>query len=153
IREKVGGVRLTTMTIGDTEQRTPNKASIYVRLVDPTERDEDMIQIMTRVRDEIVARQAKELRIDVSEVDAFNSGQSTAAVQYGIYGPDLNKLAEYSAKILDKLRQVPGAVDVDSNLVVGKPELQVGIDREKAADLGVQVADIAQTLQLLVGGM
>ena len=48
---------------------------------------------------------------------------------------------------------MPGAVDVDTTLVVGKPELQVSIDREKAADLGVQVADIAQTLQLLVGGL
>ena len=47
---------------------------------------------------------------------------------------------------------MPGAVDVDSTLVVGKPELRVSIDREKAADLGVQVADVAQTLQLLVGG-
>jgi multidrug efflux pump subunit AcrB len=112
-----------------------------------------MIEIMARVRNEIVARQSKSLRIDVSQVDAFNSGQSTAAVQYGLYGPDLDKLAEYSEKIVKQLKKVPGAVDVDTNLVVGKPELQVEIDREKAADLGVQVADIAQTLQLLVGGL
>src|SRR6185369_15204499 len=65
----------------------------------------------------------------------------------------LNKLADYSTKIVAALKKVPGAVDVDSNLVVGKPELQVSIDREKAANLGVQVADIAQTLQLLVGGL
>jgi hydrophobe/amphiphile efflux-1 (HAE1) family protein len=153
IRDKVTGVKLTTTTVGDTEQRTPNKAGIYVRLVDPTERAETMNEIMARVRNEIVAHQAKELRIDVSQVDAFNSGQSTAAVQYGVYGPDLNKLAEYSAKLVTALKKVPGAVDVDTNLVVGKPELQVAIDREKAADLGVQVADIAQTLQLLVGGL
>ena len=112
-----------------------------------------MNEIMARVRNEIVAKQPKDLRIDVSQVDAFNSGQSTAAVQYGIYGPDLAKLAEYSAKIVAELKKVPGAVDVDTNLVVGKPELQVAIDREKAADLGVQVSDIAQTLQLLVGGL
>jgi hydrophobe/amphiphile efflux-1 (HAE1) family protein len=153
IRETIPGVLLTTTTIGDTEQRTPNKVGVYVRLVDPTERVETMNQIMARVRNEIVAKQPKELRIDVSQVDAFNSGQSTASVQYGIYGPDLSKLAEYSTKIVAALKKVPGAVDVDSNLVVGKPELQVSIDREKAADLGVQVSDIAQTLQLLVGGL
>jgi multidrug efflux pump subunit AcrB len=153
IRELIPGVRLTTTTIGDTEQRTPNKVGIYVRLVDPTERQETMVQIMARVRNEIVAHQPSDLRIDVSQVDAFNSGQSTAAVQYGIYGPNLAKLAEYSSRIVAQLKKVPGAVDVDTNLVVGKPELQVAIDREKAADLGVQVADIAQTLQLLVGGL
>src|SRR5262249_34903056 len=70
-----------------------------------------------------------------------------------IYGPDLGKLAEYSQKIIAQLKKVPGAVDVDTNFVVGKPELQVHIDREKAADLGVQVSDIAMTLQLLVGGL
>ncbi|MCU1280776.1 MAG: nolG, partial [bacterium] len=153
IREGIPGVQLTTMTIGDTEQRTPNKGSIYVRLTDPEKRAETMNDLMARVRNEIVARQPKELRIDVSQVDAFNSGQSTASVQYGLYGPDLDKLAEYSDKIVRALKKVPGAVDVDTNLVVGKPELQVSIDREKAADLGVQVADIAQTLQLLVGGL
>jgi len=47
---------------------------------------------------------------------------------------------------------VPGAVDVDSSLILGKPELGITIDRAKASDLGVQVADIAQALQLLVGG-
>jgi len=153
IRERVAGVQLTTMTIGDTDQRTPNKAGIYVRLTDPEQREQTMNQIMAFVRNEIVSRQAKNLRIDVSQVDAFNSGQSTATVQYGIYGPDLEKLAEFGDKIVRALKKVPGAVDVDTNLVVGKPELQVHIDREKAADLGVQVADIAQTLQLLVGGL
>ena len=153
IRAQIPGVLLTTTTIGETDQRTANKASIYVRLVDPTARKETMTELMTQVRQQIVAKQSHALRIDVSEVDAFNSGMSTASVQYGIYGPDLDKLAEYGEKIVAALKKVPGAVDVDSNLVVGKPELQVGIDREKAADLGVEVADVAQTLQLLVGGL
>ncbi len=153
IRERIPGVALTTMTIGDTDLHTPNKAGLYVRLIDPEKRKETMKDIMTLVRNNIVAHQPKALRIDVSEVDAFNSGQSTAAVQYGVYGPDLDKLAEYSGRMVRELKKVPGAVDVDTNLVVGKPELQVSIDREKAADLGVQVADIAQTLQLLVGGL
>jgi HAE1 family hydrophobic/amphiphilic exporter-1 len=153
IREKVPQVMLTAMTVGDDAQRTPNKVSLYVRLTDPKERQEKQIDLMSKVRREIVALQPKELRIDVSEVDAFNSGQSTASVQYGISGPDLTRLGDYSNKIVERLRKVPGAVDVDTNLIVGKPELNVTIDREKAADLGVQVADIAQTLQLLVGGL
>jgi multidrug efflux pump subunit AcrB len=153
IREQIPGVRLTTTSIGEGDQRLANKVGIYVRLVDPEQRAENMIEIMAQVRNDIAAKMSKDLRIDVSQVDAFNSGQSTAQVQYGIYGPDLGKLAEYSTKIVERLKKVPGAVDVDTNLVVGKPELQVSIDREKAADLGVQVSDIAQTLQLLVGGL
>jgi multidrug efflux pump subunit AcrB len=153
IREELPEVAQTTVSIGDNEQRTPNKAKIYVRLTDPRRRSAKQFELMARVRKQIVAAQPKELRIDVSEVDAFNSGQSTASVQYGISGPDLQKLGEYAERIVAQLKKVPGAVDVDSNLIVGKPELQVSIDREKAADLGVQVADIARTLQLLVGGL
>src|SRR5262249_30718613 len=51
-----------------------------------------------------------------------------------------------------RMKKVPGAVDVSTPLIGGKPELGVVIDRERAADLGVNVADIAATLRLLVGG-
>ena len=50
------------------------------------------------------------------------------------------------------MRRIPGAADVDSSLVVGKPELGVNIDRKRAADLGVSVVDIANALRILVGG-
>ena len=52
-----------------------------------------------------------------------------------------------------KLRRVPGAVDVDSNLIVGNPQAYVTVNRDLAANLGVDVIDIANTLQLLVGGL
>ena len=47
---------------------------------------------------------------------------------------------------------MPGAVDVDSSLIAGKPEIGVYIDRARAADLGVQPTDIANALRLLVEG-
>ena len=50
------------------------------------------------------------------------------------------------------LRKVPGAVDVDSSLSPGKPQYGIAVDRPKAAELGVSVADIANTLRLLVAG-
>src|SRR5262249_52416423 len=54
--------------------------------------------------------------------------------------------------LLAKLKAMPGVVDPDTTLIVGKPELRAHIDRKKAADLGVNVADIAGALRLLVGG-
>jgi hydrophobic/amphiphilic exporter-1 (mainly G- bacteria), HAE1 family len=153
VRELSPDVLLTLTSIGGGQQRLENLAKVYVRMTDPRVREQTQIGFMARVRKEIVGKLPKELRIDISEVDAFNSGQSTASVQYGIAGPDLGKLAQYSSAVVADLKKVPGAVDVDTNLVLGKPELNVSIDREKAADLGVQVADIATTLQLLVGGL
>jgi len=51
-----------------------------------------------------------------------------------------------------KMKTIPDVVDVDSTLITGKPELRVVIDRARAADLGVRVADIAQALNTLVAG-
>src|SRR5262249_39837853 len=61
-------------------------------------------------------------------------------------------LTQVSQKTLAELRKVPGVVDADSTLIVGKPELGVNIDRQRAADLGVSVSDIANALRILVGG-
>ena len=48
--------------------------------------------------------------------------------------------------------RIPGLVDVDTTLRMNKPELQVAIDRDRAADLGVDASDIADSLRLMVGG-
>jgi multidrug efflux pump subunit AcrB len=101
----------------------------------------------------VIAHQRKDLRIQVSLSALISTGQSSALVQYTIYGPDLNKLEQYTTKILEQFRKVPGAVDVDSNLIVGTPEVKVRIDRDRAANLGVDVATVANTLQLLIGGL
>jgi multidrug efflux pump subunit AcrB len=110
--------------------------------------------MMAKVRKEVVARQPKELRVTVGEISAISGGGgSSANVQYVLSGPDLDKLADYTARILEQLRKVPGAVDVDSSLVVGKPEIVADVNRARAGDLGVTVADVAQSLRLLVGGV
>ena len=74
---------------------------------------------------------------------------------YWIGGPDLNQLREYSDTLLAKLKGMKslGVIDPDTNLITGKPELGVRIDRDKASDLGVRVQDIASTLNVLVGGL
>jgi multidrug efflux pump subunit AcrB len=147
------GVQHTLLTIGNDQQQTRNLASIYVHLVDPELRKESQAQTMERVRHEVVPKQPKELRIDVTQSSQISSGQSQAQVQYTIAGPDLTRLERYSNDILERFRKVPGAVDVDSSLVVGNPEMRVAIDREGAAYLGVDVYDVANTLALFVGGL
>jgi multidrug efflux pump subunit AcrB len=148
---KVPGVQHTLVTIGDSAQMQPNRASIYVKLVDPKDRRLSQRQLMDKVRHDVLAKLPPELFVAAAEVSDF--GGSSAKVQYTLSGPDLNKLAHYTDTILKRLRQVPGAVDVDSTLVVGKPEVRVLVDRDRAQNLGVEVSDIASTLQLLVGGL
>jgi HAE1 family hydrophobic/amphiphilic exporter-1 len=149
----VPGVDHTLVTIGNDAAVTRNLANIFVHLVDPRLRKEDQFAIMDRVRKEVIPRQPKALRIDVSQTAQISSGQSQAQVQYTLSGPDLGQLARYTSKILERFRKARGAVDVDSNLVVGNPEVHVEIDRDRAGNLGVNVADVANALELLVGGL
>lgn len=151
---QIDGVAYTLLSIGDDDRKLPNKASIYVRLTDPKERDLAQNQIAERIRHEVMSKLDPAIVRDVSIVPAFGGSAIQAGeVQYTIVGPNLDLLATYTDTILKKLAQVPGAVDVGSNLITGKPQIQVRIDRDRAADLGVQVEDVANVLQLLVGGM
>ncbi len=145
-------VQRTLLTIGDDNAKTQNVGRIYVRLVDPEKRVLTQNELMDKTRREITSKQDKSLRINVQEVSAFGGGFSTAKIQYTIRGPDLRKLEEVTARVTEKLRKVPGAVDVDSSLITGKPEIGVYIDRPRAADLGVSVMDTAAALRLLVDG-
>ena len=146
-------VERTLMTIGNDAQQTQNRANIYVHLTDPTTRQTSQMELMERVRKEIVAHQPKNLRIDVSVSQPINSGQSSAQVQYTIAGPDLARLQAYATQALERFRKVPGAVDVDSNLIIGNPEARMTVNREIAANLGVNVLDVANTVGLLIGGL
>ncbi|MFZ5896749.1 MAG: efflux RND transporter permease subunit [Myxococcota bacterium] len=146
-------VQSTLLTIGDSNDKRPNLARIYVRLTDPEKRKLSEDEIMDQVRHTVLPKQPKELAIDVSQVAMFSGGGfRTALIQYEISGPDLNKLSEYSDKLITRVKKIPGAVDVASTYVGGKPELALRIDRKRAAELGVHVADVAATLRLFVGG-
>ena len=73
-------------------------------------------------------------------------------MQYVLQGPEVTELKRYSELLLAKVKTIPGVVDADTTLNDGKPELSVRMDRPKAADLGVPLADAADALRLLVGG-
>jgi hydrophobic/amphiphilic exporter-1 (mainly G- bacteria), HAE1 family len=145
-------VESTLVSIGDNAQRTPNLAGIYVKLVDPGRRQATQEQVMERVRREILARQDPGLRTDASLVPLFSGGVAETIVTYDLTGPDLAKLQRYADEVVARVKKIPGAVDVSSSHIGGKPELGVFIERDKAADLGVGLADVAATLRLLVGG-
>ncbi len=149
---KTPGVTDTLVTIGGGQQQVVNNGSIYVKLSGIGERDKSQEMMMADAR-ELLKKFPPELRTGVQQVAAFSGGGfRNANVQFLISGPDLKKLEEYSAKLLEKMKTIPDAVDVDLTLISGKPEVQLEIDRDTAADLGVRVGDISQALNTLVAG-
>jgi HAE1 family hydrophobic/amphiphilic exporter-1 len=73
-------------------------------------------------------------------------------LQILIQGPDIEQLQVYTTQLMDKIRTINGVVDVDSNFEPTQPELQVSVDRARAADLGVNIDSLATNLRTLVGG-
>jgi multidrug efflux pump len=65
---------------------------------------------------------------------------------------DLGALATQSERLRQTLAGIDGFVDIDTNLELNKPQLNVTIQREKARSLGISVADVADTLKVLLGG-
>ncbi len=81
-----------------------------------------------------------------------SSGGRGAQIQYALVGPDLAKLDQYTAKAPQLMDKNPALVDVDRSFQPGLPELRLDIDRKRAADLGVRVQDISQTVNALIAG-
>ena len=148
----LAGVEGTLVTIGDNDQRTANLAGIFVRLSDPAGRA-DQQTIMDEVRQKIVPRYPENWRISVLSVPPFNTGQSSANVQYFIAGPDLDVLTRATQSVMKDAAAIPGIRDLDSTLIPGKPEITGTVDRSKAGEMGASMADISGTLRLLVGGV
>src|SRR5256712_939962 len=153
VRQRLPEVSYTLVTIAGDPAKTRNLGNIYVRLKPIEERSRDQFALMDDIRKEILPPLSKDLRTSVQPVAVIGgSGAQAADVQFVINGPDLRKLEAISKRLVARVKPLPGVVDVDTSLNVGKPELSVQVDRPKAADLGVQIGDAAEALRLLVGG-
>ncbi|GAB4362746.1 MAG: efflux RND transporter permease subunit [Cyanophyceae cyanobacterium] len=73
-------------------------------------------------------------------------------VQLVLQGRDLAEIDRLSADLVQQAQGLPQLVNVDRSLKIAKPELQVTVNRDQAAALGVSVEEIARTLQILMGG-
>lgn len=94
----------------------------------------------------------KDLRCSIRNAPSFNIGGGSFEVDFSILGPDLESLARYGNELRARAKELGGIVDADTTLRLDTPELRAVIDRERAADLGVDVQDVAAALRLMVGG-
>jgi multidrug efflux pump len=119
----------------------------FVRLTDWSERDRSVQDVITEIRPQLMAIPG--VFAFASNPPAFGFGNP---VQFVVRHPDYDQLALGMDTLITRARQVPGLVNVDTDLRVNKPELTVNYDRERAEDLGVPIRDVANALQALLGG-
>ncbi|MCX5825825.1 MAG: efflux RND transporter permease subunit [Deltaproteobacteria bacterium] len=127
-----------------------NRAIMMTRLVPKAERKKSQEQLKKEIRNKL--RKFPGIKVSAEDVSLIGGGQRQVPIQYSIRGRDLAELQTYARQIAGEFSKLPGIVDVDTSLEMGTPELRVFIDRDKAADFGVDVAAIAEAVNLLVSG-
>ena len=127
-----------------------NKAVLFNTLKPKAERKKNQEQIKKEVRRELAAIIG--LKFSVEDVALIGGGQRMVPIQYSIRGRNLKELEAYSREVTNQFSRLPGIVDVDTSLESGKPENRILIDRNKAADLGVDIGSVAEVINILIGG-
>jgi hydrophobic/amphiphilic exporter-1 (mainly G- bacteria), HAE1 family len=83
----------------------------------------------------------------------IGGGESASyPIMLNLTGPDLHQLSGYALTILKDVQAMPAISDSKAGVNLANPELRVSVDRQRAADLGVRIADLAKALRLMVSG-
>ncbi|MEO7673170.1 MAG: efflux RND transporter permease subunit [Pyrinomonadaceae bacterium] len=156
IRAEVPGVRNTLVLAGFGRGSGPNNGFINVSLTSVDEREKSQAELINQTRAIAKKYSSKDYQITVSAsssiAGSIGLGRGGSGVGFYIAGPDMAKLTEYSAALVEKLKADPAFRDPDTSIEVGTPEIRVAIDRDRAADLGVRAGDVAQALNILAAG-
>jgi len=126
-------------------------SNLRVRTTKKTERERGIGEIKAQVR----ALLAGVPFVDgkVADPEFLQGAPYEPPINVFVRGDDLAELQRIASEIQSRVRQIPGAVDISSNLVSGQPEVVARINRSLAADLGFSVASVATQLRGMVEGI
>ena len=137
--------------VGADELRRANEGSLYVKLVPKARRTRSQSEIMQAVREKTAGVPGATISVQVVPRLA-GGGRRWAELQFDLRGDRLDELDRVARELMARMRAAGGYVDVDSTFETGRPEIDVSMLRDRAADLGVSPADLGRTLRVAVGG-
>lgn len=131
------------MVVGSNRQTY--RTFMGVRLIDSSDRNRTMMQIMDELR--VKFRNVKELKIAVQNTQGIGRGDSRP-VQVAIRGAELEVLNHYAYELADQIKQIPGATDVDISSEQSEPEIQIRLDSARMGDVGIDAALAGDVVQM-----
>jgi multidrug efflux pump len=124
-----------------------NSGFMRVRLSDPKDRDRTQNEIVNYVQKNLV--RFPEIRAFPSQEQTIQvSRRAGQPVQFVIQNNNFEKIREALPKMLEAAKDNPALASIDADLKFNKPEIRINVNRLKASELGVNVADVSETLQL-----
>src|SRR5262249_13673141 len=128
-----------------------NHGHFLVQLLPQEERRITQDQVIARVRAILAGHPA--YRPSITMRTALGGGeQNTFPIQANLVGPDMNVLIDYSLLLVAQAQQLKSLAEPKVQLNMNNPELHVAVDRRRAADLGISMATVGNTLRLMVAG-
>jgi HAE1 family hydrophobic/amphiphilic exporter-1 len=146
--EKIPGVVFAWPNIGERS----NHSHTYLRLTPASQRNFSYLVVADQIRKIWAEPRYRNLRPRFWFPSALGGTENTGSLQPMILGPDFYRAAALASNLAGKLRRIKGLLDVSAEINLNGPEFQVHIDRQRAADLGVQVSDVAQAVRLMIAG-
>ena len=141
-------VRYTLATLNTGNALGKNSTSIYIRLIDRKDRQRNVDEMSGILRE----RLSKVPGITVTHVGLLDAVGGNKQVEFSLQGPDQRELERLALQVIEKIRPIPGLVDLDSSVKANKPTIRVEVLRDSAADLGMGTSQIAGPLRTLVAG-
>ena len=125
---------------------------LFVTLAPKGEREDTVQEFMARMRREFASYPGLRVAMQDLSLQGFTARRGYP-IEFSVQGPDWGRLGDLSGQITQRMRESALFQDVDSDFLVGMPEVKVRPDRDRAAAAGVSVEDIAVTVNALVGGV
>ncbi len=144
---KKPGVAYTFTTIGAGSYAAINEGVVYVKLKPKRQRTISDDELRGQLRGELADFGSALVSIE----DVADMGDARP-LQLSVQGPEMKELDRISARVMDVIGAVPGAVDIDRSLDRDSPEIRVRIDRKLASDLGIDLESLALTMRTLLNG-
>ncbi|QLA79974.1 efflux RND transporter permease subunit [Acidovorax sp. JMULE5] len=141
-------VRYTLATINTGSAQGKIYANIYVRLVDRKDRSRSVDQMSDVLRERLKTVPG----ITITHVGLLDAVGGNKQVEFSLQGPDLQELERLTKVVTEKIRDIPGLVDLDTSAKPNKPVIALEVKRDVASDLGLSVAPMAASLRTLVAG-
>ena len=138
----------TLSTINTANAQGKNNVNLYIRLVERKKRDRNADQMSALLRD----RLKQVPGVAVTHAGLLDAVGGNKQIEFSLKGPDQQELERLALLALDKVRAIPGLVDLDSSVKPFKPVVKIEIQRDAASDLGLGTAQLAGPLRTLVAG-
>ena len=144
-----GGTYFTGYSMGSI-----NSAVMMVTLVDSSRRTRDIWKVIDGVREEAMRTVPGIRRLAIKEMGADVMASSAAPIQVIFFGPDLERLSEIGEQARRLAEETPGFSQVTTSWAQSLPQLRVAVDRARAQEIGLTVAEVTdQAYYALKGGV